>query len=89
VWNVGALEIEGNLLVYNHGDGFRSGTAATGPPTARGGPVTLTRNVALLNGGHGFDAGWMDGVPGTGIVDGGRNRAYANATPPDCIGIAC
>ena len=89
LWNVGALAIEGNALVGNGGDGFRSGTDATGPPTALGGPVTLTGNLALLNHGHGFDAGWMTGVAGTGIVDGGGNLAFANGMDPPCSGIDC
>lgn len=89
VWNLGTLDIDTNLLIGNGGDGFRSGTAASGPPTALGGPVTLTGNVALSNAGHGFDAGWMAGVAGTGIVDGGGNRALANATAPACTGVTC
>lgn len=89
VWNVGALDIDTNLLIGNGGDGFRSGTTASGPPAALGGPVTLTGNVALFNAGHGVDAGWMAGVAGTGIVDGGGNRALANATAPPCLGVAC
>ena len=89
IWNIGALTVERNLLLGNGEHGFASGTTFPGPPTVRGGPVTLVDNVALANGGHGIDAEWMDGLPGTGIVDGGGNRALGNATPPECIGVVC
>lgn len=89
IWNVGYLDVSANLLIGNGGDGFRSGTDASGPPAAVGGPVTVSGNLAVHNGGHGFDAQWMTGVDGTGIIDGGRNRAAANGTDPPCAGVAC
>jgi hypothetical protein len=87
--NIGDLRIEANLLMGNGGDGFRSGTDFPIPPSPLGGPVTVSGNLALFNAGHGLDAGWIEGVTGTGIVDGGGNRAGLNGTSPQCIGVTC
>lgn len=89
LWNLGPLEIEDNLLVGNGGSGFESSTDAPGPPAVAGGPVTVRGNTALFNRGHGIDARWMAGIDGTGIVDGGGNRAALNALDPPCIGVVC
>lgn len=89
LWNLGSLDVEANLLVGNGGSGFESSTDAPGPPTAAGGPVTVRSNTALFNRGHGIDARWMAGTDGTGVVDGGGNRAALNALDPPCIGVVC
>ena len=43
----------------------------------------VTRNSAKRNGGHGINSA----VDGT--IDGGGNKARANGTPPDCVGVVC
>lgn len=62
---------------------------------------TLSQNKSLMNGGDGFDVArallvknTATGNGGHGIVavdstDGGGNKAGANLTTPDCVGIAC
>jgi len=89
LWNLGSLVVEGNMLVGNGSSGFHSQATAAWPPTATGGPVTLTANTAMFNRGHGFEATWMVGVAGTGVVDGGGNRSAFNAVDPPCVGITC
>jgi hypothetical protein len=87
----GAVDVESNLVVRNGGDGIR--VLQTGPafypPGVAPGPVTLRDNVALGNDGHGIDASWSTLTTETGIVDGGRNRALFNGTPPGCIAVSC
>ena len=46
---------------------------------------SLTGNVANANGGYGIFAYFL----GLGVVDGGKNRAHANAAPTQCIGVVC
>ena len=53
----------------------------TGISGVSSGVVTLARNTAIGNGGHGIDV--------SGVLDGGRNAASGNATPPQCIGVVC
>ena len=77
------FESTGNLLAdnvanANDADGIRIEEEEPGA----GAGNTLTRNVASRNGGHGI-------VAVAGTIDGGGNRARANATPPDCVGVAC
>ena len=67
-----------NVANANAADGIRIEEEEPGAAAGN----TLTRNVANRNGGHGIDA-----VAGT--IDGGGNRSRNNATPPDCIGVAC
>lgn len=69
---VTSLTVEGNRFVGNGG----SGMSGVGNPG-----VTVTRNVAVRNGGHGIDV--------TGITDGGGNVASANRTQPQCVGVTC
>jgi parallel beta-helix repeat protein len=77
------FESTGNVLAdnvanANAADGIRIEEEEPGASAGN----TLTRNVANRNGGHGINA-----VAGT--IDGGGNRGRNNATPPDCIGVAC
>lgn len=77
------FESTGNLLadnVANGNDEVGIGIEEETAGAAAGN--TLARNTANRNGGHGMDA-----VAGT--LDGGGNRARRNATPPDCVGVAC
>ena len=86
---LGSVEISGNWAVRNQGDGILVHGDDSAPPLPfTGGPVTLTKNRASFNQGHGIDASWMTGQP-TGIVDGGKNTAQANKTAPACIGVVC
>jgi parallel beta-helix repeat protein len=73
----------GNVLAHNDA----SGNAGSGigifedvPGTSAGNVVR--RNTTNRNGGHGIDV-----VAST--VDGGGNRAHGNATPPQCLTVAC
>jgi hypothetical protein len=43
--------------------------------------TTVRRNLAVGNGDFGFEAG--------DVMDGGGNRAYANANPEQCVSITC
>ncbi len=82
------LQVEHNLLVDNAGDGIRLGPVASlGFP--EGAPsVTLTANVALFNGGHGFNLATVPPPPSP-ITDGGHNIAIGNSVSPQCIGVTC
>ena len=71
--------IDDNDVDRNAGDGI--GIFEEVPGTAAGN--TLTRNTAKRNGGHGINSA----VDGT--IDGGGNKARANGTPPDCVGVVC
>jgi Right handed beta helix region len=88
VTNLGAFSISGNLLVANGGDGIKIDGTGSFPVPYVGGPLTLTRNLAIANAGHGIDATWLPNAP-TGIVDGGKNFAFANQTAPQCVAISC
>lgn len=44
--------------------------------------TTLTANLAVRNHDLGIDA-----IPG--VIDGGRNKAFANGNPAQCVGVAC
>jgi nitrous oxidase accessory protein NosD len=68
------LEITGNVLTKNTGDGV----LGTGD-----GAVSLTANSASKNGGRGVN------VKGAHITDGGANTATDNGVTPACIGVAC
>ncbi len=77
------FESTGNVLAdnvanANAADGIRIDEEEPGAAAGN----TLTRNVASRNGGHGM-------VVAAGTIDGGGNRGRANATPPDCVGVAC
>ena len=69
----GEVHVVGNRAVGNGGTGIQG--------TGAGDVVTVGANTALRNGGHGIDV--------TDVVDGGGNVARANATPPQCVGVAC
>ena len=71
--------IDDNDVDRNAGDGI--GIFEEVPGTAAGN--TVTRNSAKRNGGHGINSA----VDGT--IDGGGNKARANGTPPDCVGVVC
>lgn len=71
--------IDGNDTDRNAGDGI--GIFEETPGTAAGN--TISRNSAKRNGGHGIESA----VGGT--IDGGGNKARANGTPPDCVGVVC
>ncbi len=68
----GQVDVVGNRVVGNGGTGIVGDGA---------GIVTLTRNTASRNGGHGIDV--------SGVVDGGGNVARGNASSPQCVGVAC
>jgi nitrous oxidase accessory protein NosD len=68
------LEIAGNVLTKNTGDGL----IGTGD-----GAVTITANSASNNSGHGIN------VTGAQITDGGGNAASGNGVTPACIGVVC
>jgi hypothetical protein len=86
--DLGAVTITGNTVSNNKGSGIDiNGVAAPNVPFT-GGPVTVKNNTAVGNGGHGIDARWIPNL-GTGIVDGGGNKATANQTAPACLGVAC
>ena len=68
----GRVDVVGNRAVGNGGTGI-VGTGA--------GVVTLARNTAHRNGGHGIDV--------SGVVDGGGNTARGNASAPQCVGVGC
>jgi parallel beta-helix repeat protein len=77
------FESTGNVLSDNVANGNAEvGIGIEEETAGAGAGNTLTRNTANRNGGHGIDA-----VAGT--IDGGGNRGRNNATPPDCIGVAC
>jgi parallel beta-helix repeat protein len=67
-----------NVVNRNAGDGIAMFSDAPGDTTGN----TIARTTARKNGGHGINA--LDGT-----IDGGGNRAAGNATPPDCVNIAC
>jgi parallel beta-helix repeat protein len=92
--------VRGNVVLGPAGDGISVGVTGDFPATGTtvsgnlvadaGGdgiavattPATATANVAAGNGGYGITA-----VAGTG--DGGRNRAYGNRGPAQCLRIRC
>lgn len=64
-------------IVGNHA----VGNGGTGIAGTGAGVTTVARNTASRNGGHGIDV--------SGVIDGGGNVARWNATPPQCLGVAC
>lgn len=70
-----SVAVTANRFVANAGSGM---TVRWGDQAS---VVTVGGNVAGRNDGHGIDA--------PGATDGGGNRATANGTSPDCIGVAC
>jgi Right handed beta helix region len=88
VTNLAAFSIRDNLLVANGGDGIKIDGTGSIPVPYTGGPLTLTRNVAIANAAHGIDATWLLSAP-TGILDGGHNLAFANQLAPPCVAISC
>jgi hypothetical protein len=86
--NIGTLGVAQNLILGSSSDGLNVSAASGDPHALFGGPVTVTGNIVLLNRGHGIDASWIPGRA-TGVVDGGGNIAFANATQPQCLGVQC
>jgi parallel beta-helix repeat protein len=73
----------GNQLLSNTANGNAdSGIALFEDAPGDAAGNTLKRNTAKKNQNHGIDA-----VAGT--IDGGGNRASGNATPPQCVNVAC
>ncbi len=68
-----------NVTIGNGGDGLSiSDTFASHGPF-----YELVGNLAIANGGYGINTSLE------GVVDNGRNRAYANRGPSQCVGVAC
>jgi len=86
--SVGRLEITGNIVRTNGGDGIHV-AASPAPPTIGGGPIVITGNWALRNGGHGINSEWIVDDPTQGVVDGGHNQSRWNAVSPQCVGVDC
>ena len=81
------LSITGNRVIENHGDGIIVGPGVVpDPPPWPAGSVTFRGNVAVDNGGHGFN---LQPTAPDAITDGGGNIAVGNGLDPQCIGIAC
>jgi parallel beta-helix repeat protein len=89
----GTGEVTGNQVfsnvngIYVSGAGLVSGNVAfsnsdDGIEVAAGAGATLRGNIVLRNADLGIDAG-------AGTIDAGGNRAFANANPAQCAGIAC
>lgn len=93
-WALGPVDVERNLVLRSGGDGIVVRIPAFGfppgtePPPLEGGPVVLSGNLAVANAGHGIVVDLGDPTRSF-IVDGGGNRAFANALDPPCIGIVC
>jgi Right handed beta helix region len=80
--DLAGLVVSHNLISDNGGDGIVVGPS----PFAIGGTVTVTGNIAIRNGGHGFN---LRPTAPDKVVDGGHNLAFANRTAPQCVGVAC
>ena len=78
VFNGTGNVIDRNVANRNLGDGI----GIEEDPAGASAGNTVSRNTANRNTGHGVNV-----VDGT--VDGGGNRAAANGTPPDCVGVLC
>ena len=92
LWTLGHLDIDGNTLRDNAGDGIRVSMGAFAPfapPGSSIGPVVVTGNRASGNGGHGIFTDVVSANPAFGVVDGGGNVARRNAVAPQCVGVAC
>lgn len=85
--SLGRLEITANTVRDNAGDGITISSLA--PAGIGGGPVVLTGNRLLRNGGHGVNSTWTSTDPTLGVIDGGGNVARRNGLAPACIGITC
>jgi hypothetical protein len=85
--SLGRLEITANTIRDNAGDGISISSLA--PAGIGGGPVVLTANRLLHNGGHGVNSTWTSTDPALGVVAGGHNVARRNGLSPACIGISC
>ena len=85
--SLGRIEITANTIRDNAGDGISVSSLA--PAGIGGGPVVLTANRLLRNGGHGVNSTWTSTDPTLGVIDGGGNVARHNALSPACIGITC
>jgi parallel beta-helix repeat protein len=78
VFNGTGNAIDRNVANDNAGDGI----AIFEDPAGAAAGNSLSKNTANRNDGHGINA-----VDGT--IDGGGNKARANGTPPDCLGVIC
>jgi parallel beta-helix repeat protein len=73
----------GNQLLANVANGnLDTGIAVYEDTPGDSAGNSLKGNAANRNQNHGIDAV-------TGTVDGGGNRASGNATPPQCVNVAC
>ncbi len=78
LFNATGNVIDRNVASRNDLDGI----AIYEDPVGASAGNSLAKNTTNRNGGHGVNV-----APGT--VDGGGNRARANGTPPDCVGVVC
>jgi hypothetical protein len=85
--SLGRIEITANTVRDNAGDGISISSLA--PAGIGGGPVVLTGNRLIRNGGHGVNSTWTSTDPTLGVIDGGGNVARRNGLAPACIGITC
>jgi len=85
--SVGRIEITANTIRDNAGDGISISSQA--PAGVGGGPVVLTGNRLVHNGGHGVNSTWTSTDPTLGVIDGGGNVARRNGLSPACIGVTC
>jgi hypothetical protein len=83
----GTFLIGDNQVHNNLGNGISvlSPVPRFPPPWGLGGPITLSGNTALRNGGNGII---VDSATAE-IVDGGGNQARRNALDPQCVGLVC
>jgi parallel beta-helix repeat protein len=78
VFNGTGNVIDRNVANRNLGDGI----GVYEDPAGASAGNTVSRNTANRNTGHGVNVA-------DGTIDGGGNKAAANATPPDCVGVLC
>jgi hypothetical protein len=88
--SMGRLEIRGNTLRDNAGDGIRIDLSGLYQiPRHQFGPVILTANRADRNGGHGINSDWTSAMGSPGVVDDGDNTARHNGLAPPCVNVVC
>ena len=85
--SLGRIEITANTIRDSAGDGISISSMA--PAGIGGGPIVLTGNRLVRNGGHGVNSTWTSTDPTLGVIDGGGNVARRNGLSPACIGITC
>jgi hypothetical protein len=80
----GSFLIADNVVLNSAGNGI-SILSGESPVPVTGGPITVSGNTALRNGGYGMKIVSQSAE----IVDGGGNEARRNASDPQCIGVSC